>query len=166
MNIVVGQLKSKGCELKLSDMIYKAMLIAMRAHDGQKDKAGMDYINHPLYLALQMSTEDETIVALLHDVIEDSNYTIDDLRAAGFNNKIIEALSLLTHDTKLNYSDYMDYIKGISNNSIATKVKIADLKHNVDISRLEVITDKDIKRTEKYKNAITMLMGEEIKDGL
>lgn len=131
----------------------KAMLIAYNAHMNQFDKAGVPYIYHPIHLAEQMDTEVECIVALLHDVIEDTNTKIEELEA-NFPNEVIEAIKLLTHDKNV---DYMDYIKEIKKNPIAKKVKIEDLKHNSDESRLDKITMKDIIRREKYKKALEIL---------
>ncbi len=131
----------------------KAMLIAYNAHMNQFDKAGVPYIYHPTHLAELMDTEVECIVALLHDVIEDTNTKIEELEA-NFPNEVIEAIKLLTHDKNV---DYMDYIKEIKKNPIAKKVKIEDLKHNSDESRLDKITMKDIIRREKYKKALEIL---------
>ncbi len=139
-------------------MIYtmltkKAINIAYEAHMGQFDRFGMPYIFHPYHLAEQMDSEEECVTALLHDVVEDTNVTFDDLEKE-FPSSIIDALKLLTHDKSI---DYMEYIKPIKNNDIARKVKLADLNHNSDLSRLKVITKKDIERAEKYKKAICYL---------
>lgn len=131
----------------------KAMIIAYNAHMNQFDKAGVPYIYHPIHLAEQMSTETECIVALLHDVVEDTEITLEDLDKE-FTKDSIEALKLLTHDKKV---DYMDYIRNVKKSVIATKIKIADLEHNADITRLDNITLDDIKRTEKYKKALEIL---------
>ena len=120
----------------------KAMVVAYNAHMNQFDKAGVPYIYHPIHLAEQMETETECIVALLHDVVEDTDITFKDLEKE-FPKDSIEALKLLTHDKKV---DYMEYIKAIKKNDIAKKVKIADLIHNSDETRLENITLKDISR--------------------
>lgn len=139
-------------------MIYtsntrKAMKIAYNAHNGQVDKSGVPYIYHPIHLAEQMQTEDECIVALLHDTVEDTEVTFEDLEKE-FSNEIIEAIKLLTHDKSV---EYMEYIKQIKENPIAKNVKLADLRHNSDETRKAEITDKDIKRNEKYKKAIKFL---------
>ncbi len=131
----------------------KAMVVAYNAHMNQFDKAGVPYIYHPIHLAEQMETETECIVALLHDVVEDTDITFKDLEKE-FPKDSIEALKLLTHDKKV---DYMEYIKAIKKNDIAKKVKIADLIHNSDETRLENITIKDISRKEKYKKALDIL---------
>ena len=137
-------------------MTKKAMKLCYLAHKEQTDKSGLPYVFHPIHLAEQMMTEETTIVALLHDVIEDSNYTVEDLRRWGFSVTTIEAVSLLTYDKSI---PYLDYIWDISRNRIATKVKIADLRHNMDTTRLDSITDEDNERIEQYKKAIRILGG-------
>ena len=140
-------------------MIYtpntkKAINIAYNAHMGQIDKFGIPYIFHPMHLAEQMDTEEECIVAILHDVVEDTEITFNQLEE-DFSGRVIEALKLLTHDKSVPYDDYIINLK---DNPIAKKVKLADLKHNSDSSRLEHITAKDINRLEKYKNALNILL--------
>lgn len=130
-----------------------AMLIAFNAHHRQYDKSGVPYIYHPIHLAEQMDTEAEGIVALLHDVAEDTDITFEELEKQ-FSAEVIEALKLLTHDESV---PYMDYIKKIKPNPIARKVKLADLRHNSDKTRLEKMTAKDRKRNEKYAKAIEFL---------
>lgn len=131
-----------------------ALKIATEAHKGQVDKAGVPYINHPLTVASLVDTEEEKIVALLHDTIEDTNITEQDLLNYGFSNKIVEAVKLLTHNKNV---PYMDHIAKIKDNKLARKVKIADLTHNSDLSRLKEITEKDKKRYEKYQKALLYL---------
>ena len=113
----------------------------------KKDAARHHYVFHPFHLAESMNTEDETIVALLHDTIEDTDLTLNDLKKEGFSDTVIKYISILTNDKT---EDYFGYIKGISTNKIATKVKIADLKHNSDLSRLDYITEYDKERNKKY----------------
>ena len=131
-----------------------ALKIATEAHKGQVDKAGIPYINHPLTVASLVDTEEEKIVALLHDTIEDTNITEQDLLNYGFSNKIVEAVKLLTHNKGI---PYMEYVAKIKNNELARKVKIADLTHNSDLSRLKEVTEKGMKRYEKYKKALIYL---------
>ena len=131
----------------------KAMIIAYNAHQNQFDKANVPYIYHPIHIAEQMDTELECIVALLHDVVEDTDITFNDLEK-DFPKEVIDLLKILTHDKKI---DYIEYIKKVKTNPIATKIKIADLKHNSDITRLENITTTDLKRIEKYKKALEIL---------
>ncbi len=140
-----------------TEMTKKAMRIAFDTHKDQTDKAGMPYIFHPIHLAEQMDTEDEVIVALLHDVVEDGDITFNDLRAFGFSQRIINALSLMTHDNAI---EYMEYVRNIRHNPLATKIKLADLLHNSDTTRLDSVDDKVLKRVEKYKKAISFLQEE------
>ena len=136
--------------------IAKAMEIALDAHKGQKDKGGSPYILHPLTVASKQETESCIIVALLHDVVEDSNYTLEDLRAAGFTDEVCDAIDLLTHKQG---EDYFSYIHKIKTNKIAKSVKVQDLLHNSDTSRMATVTEKDTKRVEKYRKALDILMG-------
>ena len=131
-----------------------AMKISFEAHKDQTDKSGLPYIFHPFHLAEQMTGEAETVCALLHDVLEDTDTSPEDLKKLGFGDDILEALCLLTHRDS---EDYFDYVKRISKNPIAKAVKIADLKHNSDLTRLDVIDEGAIKRNEKYKKALSLL---------
>jgi len=140
-------------------MIYStktklAMQLAYRAHAGQTDKAGWPYFHHPLHIAEQMKDEASTIVALLHDVVEDTDYTLEDIRSMGFGDDVTDALSLLTHEKS---APYFDYVAKIKENPIAKAVKLADLKHNSDLTRLDKIGEKDLARVEKYRKAIDIL---------
>ena len=140
-------------------MIYsyltkKAMRIAYEAHKNQVDKGGIPYIYHSSHMAEQMQSEDEICVALLHDVLEDSDVSLDELQREGFGTEVIEALKLLTHERNV---PYMEYIENIKSNPIAVKVKLADLKHNSDITRLNEVDDKVLERIEKYRRAIDLL---------
>ncbi len=142
-------------------MIYtpatkKAIKFCFKAHKRQRDKSGMPYVFHPFHLAEQMVTEETTIVALLHDVMEDTKYTEKQIRKMGFSDSVIEALRLLTHDKNTNY---MDYVSAIKENKIAKAVKIADLKHNSDLSRLDTVDEKALARREKYLKALELLLG-------
>ena len=143
-------------------MIYttltkKAMKLCFEAHKDQVDKTDMPYVFHPFHLAEQMDDEISTICALLHDVVEDSETTLDDLRIKEFPDEVIEVLALLTHDENV---PYMDYVREIKKNPVATKVKIADLTHNSDLSRMEEseIDERALKRNEKYAEALRILM--------
>lgn len=137
-----------------TEMTEKALKLCFEAHKDQIDKSGMPYVFHPFHLAEQMKTEDETIVALLHDVVEDTDTTIEDLISMSFNENVIEAISLLTHDANV---DYFDYVRAIKENEIARAVKLADLRHNSDISRLRIVDEWALKRNEKYLKAIKIL---------
>lgn len=141
-------------------MIYtagtkKALKLCFEAHKDQVDKSGVPYVFHPYHLAEQMNDEKSAIVALLHDIVEDTNYTFDDLKKAGFDNEIIEALMLMTHDRDV---PYMTYVAAIKQNPIARAVKLADLRHNSDLSRLDNVDEKALERKEKYSAAIELLI--------
>lgn len=142
-----------------TDKTKKALKLCFKAHLGQVDKSGIPYVFHPFHLAEQMGDEDSVIVALLHDVVEDTDYTLQDLAEMGFGDAVIEALTLLTHDESV---PYLDYVRKISQNPLATRVKLADLAHNSDISRLDhEPTEKDLERVAKYRKAAAILRGEE-----
>ena len=138
-------------------MTKKAINLLFDAHKDQKDKSGLPYVFHPFHVAEQMDDEDSTIVALLHDLLEDTSYTVEDLKKIGFNNKVCDALILMTHDDNVKY---LDYVKKIKNNEIARKVKIADLKHNSDLTRLDIITEYDLERKAKYAKALEILLND------
>lgn len=137
-----------------TDGTKKALKLCFEAHKNQVDKSGMPYVFHPFHLAEQMTDERTTIVALLHDIVEDTDYTFDDIRNMGFENEVIEALVLMTHDKPV---PYMEYVAQIKTNPIARAVKLADLQHNSDLSRLDFVDEKAIKRKEKYSEAIRLL---------
>lgn len=134
-------------------MTREAMKIAYNAHYNQFDRAGVPYIYHPIHLAENMDSEIACVVALLHDVVEDTDITMEELEKT-FPREVIEILKLLTHDKKV---DYMEYIKRIKENEIARKVKIEDILHNADETRLDSITEEDIIRRKKYKKALEFL---------
>ena len=136
-------------------MIEKAIGIALNAHAGQVDKAGDPYIFHPLRVMLQMQSENEKLAAILHDVIEDSEVTLDDLRAAGFPELVIEAVDLLTHKDSDSYEAYLARIKP---NPLSRAVKLADLGDNSRLERIKSPSEKDFSRIEKYKLAIAYLL--------
>ena len=140
-------------------MIYtektkRAIRLMFEAHKNQTDKAGLPYVFHPFHLAEQMTDEKTTVAALLHDVVEDTDTTLDDLRKMDFGDDVIDALTLLTHDERV---PYMDYVAEIKKNPIARAVKLADLRHNSGLTRLDVVDEKALKRVEKYKKAIALL---------
>ena len=137
-----------------TNLTKQALKLCFEAHKEQVDKSGMPYVFHPFHLAEQMTDEATTVVALLHDVVEDTDTTFEDLEKQGFSDEIIKALMLLTHEKSV---PYMEYVGEIKKNKIATKVKLADLKHNSDLSRLDTVDEKALKRKEKYENAIKIL---------
>ena len=130
-----------------------AKTLAVFAHNGQKDKAGRDYANHPLAVAKSVQGENEQTVAFLHDILEDTFVTEDTLRNL-FGDEITDAVVSMTRKEG---EGYEDYIKRVGENPISRRVKLADLKHNMDLSRLPVVTDADRKRVQKYKKAESYL---------
>jgi len=146
-------------------MIYtvltkKAMRIAFDAHKHQVDKTDVPYIFHPIHLAEQMDSEIAACAALLHDVVEDTDITFDELAGMGIPTTVIDVLRLLTHDDSVAYFDYVQNILD-SHNTAAIAVKLADLEHNADLSRYdEIIDSKIFARAEKYKAAIRLLTEE------
>lgn len=135
-------------------MVDLALSIATQAHEGQLDKAGVDYIEHPIYVASQVDTEEEKAVALLHDVIEDSPVSAEELLQAGLPETVVTAVQVLTKEKE---QDYQTYLETVKKNPLARVVKLADLKHNSNLSRLSSITEKDRERLKKYKKAIDFL---------
>ena len=137
-----------------TEMTKRALSLCFEAHKDQKDKSGLPYVFHPFHLAEQMEDEETTVVALLHDVVEDTEYTIEDLQKAGFTQNVISAIALMTHDPQM---PYMEYVRAIKSNPIARAVKLADLRHNSDMTRLDIITQRDEERAQKYLDAIVIL---------
>ena len=130
-----------------------ALQIAKEAHAGQVDKAGKDYILHPITVASYMDTDVEKTIAYLHDVLEDTSVTVDELRNH-FSNEIVDTVITLTHRKD---ESYFEYIQRVSKSNLAKKVKVADLLHNLDITRIKEPTKQDYERLEKYKKAILYL---------
>lgn len=136
------------------DFVKIAHEIAQKAHAGQVDKAGIDYIKHPETVASFVHSDVERATAYLHDILEDTALTEKDLFQAGIPEEVVEAVELLTHDKN---QDYFAYLEKVKSNPIAKAVKLADLRHNSDLSRLTNISEKDRQRLEKYKKAIRYL---------
>lgn len=132
----------------------QAIAIAAKAHVGQVDKAGQPYILHPLRLMFRFQSEDEMIVAVMHDVIEDSTFTHDDLKNCGFSEVILDAIECLT---KRSGENYESFVSRILQNGLARKIKVEDIKDNLDLTRLNKVTDKDWIRIEKYHHALKVL---------
>lgn len=140
--------------------LQRAIEIATEAHKGQYDKAGNDYIGHPLRVMEMGKTENEKIVGVLHDVVEDTDWTFEALAAEGFSEEVIAALRCVT---KLSENEnYDDFIERVKKNPLAVAVKINDLSDNMDIRRLPYLSDKDIKRLKKYLKAYKRLIGEPV----
>lgn len=143
--------------MNYNELYDKALLIAKRAHAGQKDKAGQDYITHPIRVAERCDDPRAKIVALLHDTIEDSNVTADYLRKKGFREEIVEAVLAVT---RREGEDYDDYVRRAAQNELSRMVKRADLEDNMDIRRLPELTDRDVERLRKYLRAWQYLSSE------
>lgn len=140
--------------------LERAIQIATEAHKGQFDKAGREYIGHPIRVMEMGKTEDEKIVGVLHDVIEDTDWTFERLEAEGFSQEVINALRCVTKTSENeNYDDFIDRVK---KNPLAASVKINDLTDNMDIRRLPYLSDKDVKRLKKYLKAYKRLTGEPV----
>ena len=133
----------------------RALTLATKAHEGQVDKAGTPYIEHLLAVAANFPEDDPRhVVALLHDIVEDTETTLDDLRDGGFSEEIVTAVDCLTKRKGVPYDEYVARIKA---NPVARDVKVADLRHNSQLSRLKEITSKDLARCKKYEQALAFL---------
>lgn len=129
-----------------------AILLAVQAHRGQIDKAGQPYILHVLRVMFRLESEKERMVGVLHDVVEDTKYTLDDLRQMGYPKEVLAALDSLTKKSDESYEAFIERTKG---NPIASRVKVADLEDNLDLTRLREITEKDVERLKKYRIALS-----------
>ncbi|MCL1125104.1 hypothetical protein [Shewanella surugensis] len=138
------------------DLIELSIDTALNAHKGQKDKAGKPYILHPLRLMAKMQTPNEMMVAVLHDVLEDSSLTAADLVKLGIPDEVVKAIECLT---KCEGEAYGDYLERVLSSLLAVKVKRADLEDNMNILRLDTMTDKDLNRLQKYHQAWQKLSG-------
>jgi (p)ppGpp synthase/HD superfamily hydrolase len=128
----------------------EAILLAVKAHHGQKDKAGEPYILHPLRLMFRQNSTATRIAAVLHDVVEDTAVTLEQLRETGFSEEVLEAVALLTHDPRDSYEEYVARIK---TNPVARAVKLADLEDNMRLERIAEPTDRDWARLQRYHRA-------------
>lgn len=135
-------------------LLEKAIALALEVHQGQEDRYGHPYILHPLHVMSQMETETEMVAAVLHDVIEDSQMTLDDLREAGFPPDVLEAVDLMTHRPE---DSYESYVRKLKPHPIARKIKLADLQHNMDVRRMDHVQPEDAQRLEKYRRAWEIL---------
>lgn len=147
------------------NMLSKAITIATKFHDGQTDKAGHPYILHPLRVMLKLYNDADRQVAVLHDIIEDTNFSLEDLRKEGFENNILIALDSITRKKyEKYYEKYFDYIDRVKQNYIAHKVKIADLEDNMNLSIIQYITDTDLSRMKRYIKAYSILKNYDVND--
>ncbi|HVF25240.1 MAG TPA: hypothetical protein VNA23_05080 [Anaerolineales bacterium] len=131
-------------------LIEKSLYIALRAYAGKTDKAGREYIHHPLRVMAKMKTDLEMSVALLHDVIEDSDITAKQLLAEGIPAKVVEAVICLSRNEN---EDYQDFVGRTKKNELAAKIKIADIEDNIDVLRLASLDEYDLTRIKKYHSA-------------
>ena len=137
--------------------VEDAVSIAARAHRGQKDKAGAPYLLHPLRMMLRMDTEAAMMAAVLHDVVEDTDWTIERLREVGFSEEVLEAVDCLTHREGESYEEFVERVR---TNPVARQVKIADLEDNMNVRRMNRLGPKELERLEKYHTAWRVLTGE------
>lgn len=144
------------CTYLIPNMLDKALQIATEAHKGQKDKAGNDYITHPIHVSEHCKSPKAKIVAMLHDTLEDTSITVEDLREHGFDEEIIDGVLSVTRKAN---ETYADFIIRAAQNPIGKEVKIADLEDNMDIRRLEHLTEHDFKRCNKYLHSWRYLKG-------
>ena len=135
----------------------KAMQIAIKVHRGQLDKGGNDYINHPVRVERRCACQEDRLVALLHDTIEDGNIASEYLLLVGFSQEVVDAVLSVSRKRG---EDYFEFIQRCKANPIGRRVKIADLKDNMDITRLKELTHKDIERLKKYHKAYNILKRE------
>lgn len=131
-----------------------AIALALSAHRGQKDKAGAPYILHPLRVMLTLSSEEEQIAAVLHDVVEDSDHTIESLRQMGYDEETLVIVDCLTRREE---EDYFDYVRRAGAHPTARQIKLADLQDNMNRTRLNTLSTKDNERLERYRKAWEML---------
>lgn len=134
--------------------LERAIALAAQGHAGQVDKAGEPYILHPLRVMMRVSTTEERIVAVIHDLLEDSAISTNDMVREGFSNTIIKAALALTRQEDESYNDFA---RRAAKNSIACKVKLADLEDNLDLSRIPAPTEKDFARIQKYRRAMRII---------
>ena len=138
----------------MTQTLERALAIAAAAHAGQVDKGGAPYILHPLKVMLRMTTLEERIVAVLHDVVEDCDISLDDLRKEGFSEEVLTAIQSVT---KVPGESYEDFVERAAQNPIGRVVKLADLEENSDLSRIASPSWDDLERVEKYRRAIARL---------
>ncbi|VVP44659.1 hypothetical protein PS876_05028 [Pseudomonas fluorescens] len=138
----------------MTQTLERAIAIAAAAHAGQLDKGGAPYILHPLKVMLRMTTLEERIVAVLHDVVEDCDISLDDLRKEGFSEEVLSAIESVT---KVPGESYEDFVERAAQNPIGRVVKLADLEENSDLSRIASPSWDDLERVEKYRRAIARL---------
>jgi (p)ppGpp synthase/HD superfamily hydrolase len=142
----------------MENLLSKALGLAVEAHHGQLQKNGDPYILHPLHVMMQMETTTEKIIAILHDVIEDTPVSLRDLEDEGFPPLVVETVALLT---RLPETPYEDYIERIRPNRLARRIKLADLQHNMDIRRMPSVDAHAAERLARYHKAWRYLLSAE-----
>ncbi len=138
--------------------LEKALIIAAEAHSGQTRKNGSPYILHPLAIMARVESVEAKMVAVLHDVVEDTEVSQEDLAGEGFSEEVLEAVFLMTHTPELSYEDYIERLKG---NDLAREVKLADMRNNINLLEIPELKDKDLERSRKYHKFIRYLEGYE-----
>ena len=141
--------------LSYNEKFQIALELAVEKHKNQTDKAGNPYILHPLHVMENVNSKEGKIVAILHDIIEDTDITEDYLFKIGLSKRIVDAVVALTRSEDI---DYQEYIKNLSSNPLAKEVKLADLEHNMDLKRLPTLEEKDLERNRKYQIAYHYLI--------
>jgi (p)ppGpp synthase/HD superfamily hydrolase len=134
--------------------IEKALRLMLEAHCGQRDKSGQPYVLHPIRVMMRLSAPEDRIAALLHDVVEDTDVTLEQLAEAGFSTRVIDAVD---HLTRREGETYPEFIGRVRRNEIAARVKISDLQDNIDITRLASLEEKDVERLKRYHAALLEL---------
>lgn len=137
--------------------IEDAIALAVKAHRGQKDRAGAPYVLHPLRMMFRVETDAERMAAVLHDVVEDTDWTLDDLRAEGFPEEVVAAVD---HLTRREGESYDEFVRRAASHPVARRVKIADLEDNMDVRRTGTVTDVDTERLTRYHRAWRSLVGD------
>lgn len=141
--------------LSYNEQFQIALELAVEKHKNQTDKAGNPYILHPLHVMENVNSKEGKIVAILHDIIEDTDVTEDYLLKIGLSKRIVDAVVALTRSKDI---DYQEYIKNLGSNPLAKEVKLADLEHNMDLKRLPTLEEKDLERNRKYQIAYHYLI--------
>lgn len=141
--------------LSYNEQFQIALELAVEKHKNQTDKAGNPYILHPLHVMENVNSKEGKIIAILHDIIEDTDVTEDYLLKIGLSKRIVDAVIALTRSEDI---DYQEYIKNLSSNPLAKEVKLADLEHNMDLKRLPTLEEKDLERNRKYQIAYHYLI--------
>lgn len=141
--------------LSYNEQFQIALELAVEKHKNQTDKAGNPYILHPLYVMENVNSKEGKIIAILHDIIEDTDITEDYLLKIGLSKRIVDAVVALTRSEDI---DYQEYIKNLGSNPLAKEVKLADLEHNMDLKRLPTLEEKDLERNRKYQIAYHYLI--------